>query len=310
MSEDLQGCIITPLYEGLQPQESFDDGNRNINPKRRMTKNKRSAEQAIRGALRQRRSWTGSTIVALLILGSMFSSHEYCCFPIIISTAFIVSPTSRPQSPPSQVFKHQSAQRHLLMTGKIAPSSMTPAASRHRSAKTSCLTAMQDGDNQEEDKEINDPLDAVKEASTPRSGKRSSNRLGGRSKSSVNNKKKRGLNKFAMLAVSAAVGLFFLSRLFSLIMPSTENNSNFVYYSSSVYETRNYDAATGQVTTSRKENFKSNIPGLVKGQALVDKTEKQQASPSPASPSSSSALTRTVLSQIMTRSMCCDLWTT
>lgn len=47
--------------------------------------------------------------------------------------------------------------------------------------------------------------------------------------------------------------------------------STFVYYESSVYETRVYNNELGKVETSRKESFRSNIPSLVE-----QRQQKQQ----------------------------------
>ena len=49
------------------------------------------------------------------------------------------------------------------------------------------------------------------------------------------------------------------------ILSGGGNDSNFVYYTSSVYESRVYNS-DGKVETSRKESFQSNLPSLVEQQ--------------------------------------------
>jgi hypothetical protein len=62
-------------------------------------------------------------------------------------------------------------------------------------------------------------------------------------------------------AVPLIIGALLFRFLFGILFPST--NSNYVYYSRSIYQTTTY-SRDGNVETKRKETFQSNIPGLVK----------------------------------------------
>ncbi|CAB9497807.1 expressed unknown protein [Seminavis robusta] len=69
-------------------------------------------------------------------------------------------------------------------------------------------------------------------------------------------------NKFSfpLWGVSLLLGAFLLGKIFGW-----GDDPSFVYYESSVYETRVYNR-DGRVETSRKESFRSNIPTLVEEQ--------------------------------------------
>ena len=57
------------------------------------------------------------------------------------------------------------------------------------------------------------------------------------------------------------------------------SDPSYVYYQSSVYESRSY-GADGRVDTSRKESFRSNIPGLVEGRRLQENNDNKGSSSS------------------------------
>lgn len=82
--------------------------------------------------------------------------------------------------------------------------------------------------------------------------------LGGRKKKQPPGKSQKGAGFFKWWTVPAillAALIFFLS--------GTIGGDDFVYYESTVYESRIYNTNNGQVERSRKESFKSNIPSLV-----------------------------------------------
>lgn len=94
-------------------------------------------------------------------------------------------------------------------------------------------------------------------------------RLGGRKqrkpKQSQPQKKKLswGFLVIPLLLLALLRGIFFVG--FS--------DPSFVYYESSVYETRTYN--NGNIERSRKESFRSNIPGLVERSATISKGPRE-----------------------------------
>jgi len=98
---------------------------------------------------------------------------------------------------------------------------------------------------------------------SPSNNNRSLSRVGGRRKKKMVKENTSKRKEAFVPLISGLLGFILLSRVFA---PSN-SNPNFVYYSSSVYESSRYDSQTGQIVTNRKEDFKSNIPGL-KGQFM------------------------------------------
>ena len=64
-----------------------------------------------------------------------------------------------------------------------------------------------------------------------------------------------------------------------VLLDSFSTSSNFSYFESSVYETRVYNSQ-GQLETSRKESFRSNIPGLVERQQQRQQQQEEASSTS------------------------------
>ena len=72
-------------------------------------------------------------------------------------------------------------------------------------------------------------------------------------------------------------GLPFLIMIVALRLifgGGSTDNPNVVYYSRSVYQSTSY-TKDGKVETTRKENFQSNVPELVKQAKVKESTEKK-----------------------------------
>jgi hypothetical protein len=93
-------------------------------------------------------------------------------------------------------------------------------------------------------------------------------RAGGRAPRKPRIIKPRRAKGLATLSKSFLLPLLGLCLVFRLLLGS----SSFVYYESSVYESRTY--VDGKVETSRKESVRSNVPGWVERQATQSPTEK------------------------------------
>ena len=75
------------------------------------------------------------------------------------------------------------------------------------------------------------------------------------------------LKKFTKWATVLAPILLLWVLIKSLLFGGSSSEPSYVYYQSSVYESRTY-GADGRVDTSRKESFRSNIPSLIEGKRL------------------------------------------
>lgn len=104
---------------------------------------------------------------------------------------------------------------------------------------------------------------------SPSGKKYSSARLGGRKRKALVTKNDKdddddkNMQKFKKWATLLAPILVACVLLKSLLFGGGDNPS-YVYYQSSIYESRTY-GADGQLETSRKESFRSNIPALIEG---------------------------------------------
>jgi hypothetical protein len=100
-------------------------------------------------------------------------------------------------------------------------------------------------------------------------------RAGGRAPRKARIIKPRRAEGLATLTKSFLLPLLGLYLVFRLLLGSlfSSPSSSFVYYESSVYESRTY-SADGKVETSRKESVRSNLPGLVERQATQSPTDK------------------------------------
>ena len=85
-----------------------------------------------------------------------------------------------------------------------------------------------------------------------------------------NNSSERGSSPFAVLR-QWALPLFILAIILRTMFSGSANNPNVVYYSSSVYQSTIY--RDGNIETTRRENFESNIPGLT-GQSAENMQQK------------------------------------
>jgi len=113
----------------------------------------------------------------------------------------------------------------------------------------------------------------------------SSRRVGGRSrqkKALANNDKETNndglLSKWAAIVVPAFAVVFLLKSVLGglLFGSAADGQSNFVYYQSSVYETRSY-GSDGKVETSRKESVRTNAPSLINSQRVNDNVRDESA---------------------------------
>jgi hypothetical protein len=73
--------------------------------------------------------------------------------------------------------------------------------------------------------------------------------------------------------IRAGVPLVAVVLLVKSLLGSPSGRSDYVYYQSSVYESRTYNS-DGRVETARKESVQSNIPSLLDGKRLQDSSSQ------------------------------------
>mmetsp|Transcript_2361 Transcript_2361/g.3461 ORF Transcript_2361/g.3461 Transcript_2361/m.3461 type:complete len:279 (+) Transcript_2361:152-988(+) len=114
----------------------------------------------------------------------------------------------------------------------------------------------------------------------------SSRRVGGRSRQKntlANNEKENNndglLSKWAAIVVPAFAVVFLLKSVLGGLFfgGAADGQSSYVYYQSSVYETRSY-GSDGKVETSRKESVRTNAPSLVNSQRVNDNARDDSTS--------------------------------
>ena len=89
-------------------------------------------------------------------------------------------------------------------------------------------------------------------------------RAGGRRPRTTTSKSKNSDNNGFIVALRQwAIPLFAMSIILRFLFGGGSNDPNMVYYSRSVYQSTTY-TRDGNVETTRRENFQSNIPELVK----------------------------------------------
>lgn len=162
----------------------------------------------------------------------------------------------------------------LSFPGKVLlkSSAISSSFKLHKTTPSPTFTILTKLYSQDDNSNSNDSGDGEDE----NKNKRSVGRGGGRnrkkdasssSSSSLSKwlkKNDREKNPLLSNIVVALAILFLIPRLlFGGIFGGSSSSNNVYYYSSSVYETRTYDAQSRQVITSRKEEVKSNMPGLV-----------------------------------------------
>ena len=119
-----------------------------------------------------------------------------------------------------------------------------------------------------------------------RQGRKKSGRTGGRRRKRImtlpskkKNKSSGGIlqSSWFRAGVPLVAILFLLKTLFGSLFG---NGSDYVYYQSSVYESRVY-TPDGRVETARKESVQSNIPSLMDGKQLRDSSSQYLLRDSP-----------------------------
>jgi hypothetical protein len=73
--------------------------------------------------------------------------------------------------------------------------------------------------------------------------------------------------------IRVGLPLVALVLLVKSLLGSLSGRSDYVYYQSSVYESRTYNS-DGRVETARKESVQSNIPSLLDGKRLRDSSSQ------------------------------------
>ena len=134
--------------------------------------------------------------------------------------------------------------------------------------------AEDDGEREGNDNEITNSMECSLEK-TKKKGRIGP--LGGRKrKKLVSSQKERsdGMNWW-----NIPILLLVLLLVKGVLLDSFSTSSNFSYFESSVYETRVYNSQ-GQLETSRKESFRSNIPGLVERQQQRQQQQEEASSTS------------------------------
>ena len=150
---------------------------------------------------------------------------------------------------------------------KIATRSLSPSFARHKphshewSALPTTLKANTNlNDNDDEAPQVDDTVNVSKTRST-------SGRAGGRKKTPQvkPETKKKQEPPFWLAAVPLLALAVFVKSMFG----GSDNGDSFVYYQSSVYESRVY-TGDGMVERARRESVQSNVPSLLDGKRLRD----------------------------------------
>ena len=156
----------------------------------------------------------------------------------------------------------------------------TSAKAKEKLEKLCFAILMVKDDSSPDEEETKEKISKSDSPKRPNKSSATTKRIGGRSKSRSKrtlrvrkpNKNESGPSKWLIVF---CVPLFVLWLFFQTLVGEESPPSTY-YYQSSVYESRIYNA-DGKVETSRKESFRSNVPGLVEERST--RNERQEGGP-------------------------------